>query len=516
MNPKLRRVLLLTMVAIAAGGLWLRGTTHGWSLFRGAAPGAADSAVNAAAPDILRLGSLKLEPCSVGKHAGVPTLRAYCTGLSVPEDRSMPGGRQIQLKIAVLRAAVAQANADAVVFLDGGPGGAATEDFPAIAPAFDALRKAHLVVLVDQRGTGGSNALSCAGAATVRGNTSSALTLQRTRDCLAQVLPHAAPQFYTTTDAVEDLEAVRRALGSPTFDLFGVSYGTRVAQQYARRHPNAVRAIVLDSAVPNDLALGSEHARNLEATLQELFARCRAERACVERYVNPNQTLRRVQAHLKAKPETLELRDPYSFELRRKTITADALAGLVRLYAYSPYTAALLPYVLKEADAGHFAPLLGQAQLAIGDVEEHLNGGMGLSVSCAEDAGQLHANPAAVDTVMGNALVAELVTACSVWPHGQRPQDFGEPLQGRVPVLVLAGEHDPVTPPRYGRAIVRTLPRGRLIEIVGQGHAVLGVGCVPRLMNDFIRTLDAKGLDTHCLDVLAQTPVFVDANGPGP
>ena len=516
MTPKLRRVLLILLLVAAAG----------WSLLQHRLrPGAAlAAAVTAAPPDVLALGSLKLDPCVIGKSGGgAPTLRGYCTAFVVPEDRARPQGRRIRLRIAVMRAAAAAADPDPVVFLDGGPGGAASEDYPAIAQALEPLRRRHALLLIDQRGTGGSNALDCGddaptgnGAGTTDAAALRERALQQVRDCVARLAPHAATPFYTTSDAVADLEDVRQALGGPRLDLIGVSYGTRVAQQYARRYPQGVRSIVLDSAVPNDLALGSEHARNLEDAVRALFARCRAERPCAERFGDPYQTLRRVRARLQAAPQTMELRDPYTFAVRQKTITADALAGLVRLYAYSPYTAALLPYVLQEADAGRYAALLGQAQLVVGDVEEHLNGGMALSVACAEDADRLAPNPLDEQTVLGNSLVERLLSVCPLWPHAARPADFGAPLAGPVPVLILAGEHDPVTPPRYGRAILRTLPRGRLLQVAGQGHGLLGVGCMPRLVSDFVRTLDAPGLDARCLDLLGQTPSFYDANGAGP
>jgi pimeloyl-ACP methyl ester carboxylesterase len=197
-------------------------------------------------------------------------------------------------------------------------------------------------------------------------------------------------------------------------------------------------------------------------------------------------------------------------------MTADVLAQLVRVYTYSPYTAALLPYVLQQADQGEYAPLLAQAQVVVGDVTEALSGGVALSVSCAEDVDRLHVDAAAADTILGNSLVGALLTACPLWPHLARPKDFGEPLRGSLPALVLAGEHDPVTPARYGEIIVRTLPRARLLRLVGQGHGLLAVGCVPRLVEEFVRTLDARSLDTHCLDGLTQTPPFVDANGADP
>ena len=504
MNPRLRRIVLLLLLVVAIA----------WSVSQHSGGKSGPTlAVSAVAPDLLHMGALTLEPCEIGKRGtGVPTLRAYCTGMDVAENHGAAAGRRIRLRIAVVRAAAARAAADLVVFLDGGPGGAASEDYPSIAAAFEPLRKQRAVLLVDQRGTGGSNALDCGAV----DSASVARGVNGLRSCVVRLAPRAAPQFYATSDAVEDLEAVRRALGSPQLDLIGVSYGTRMAQQYARRHPAAVRAIVLDSSVPNALALGSEHARNLEAVLRELFARCRAESVCARRYGDPYQTLLRLQARLRAHPQQLTLRDPYSFRVEHKTIDAGALAQLVRLYAYSPLTAALLPYVLQEADTGHYEPLLGQAQVVVGDVADSLTGGMALSVICAEDAERLRSDPTDLGTVMGNGLTEWLLAACAVWPHGARPADFGAPLAGALPVLVLAGEHDPVTPARYGRQIARTLPGARVLELKGQGHGLLSVGCMPQLLEEFLRTLDAQHLDTRCLEVLAQAPFFVDANGSNP
>ena len=141
---------------------------------------------------------------------------------------------------------------------------------------------------------------------------------------------------------------------------------------------------------------------------------------------------------------------------------------------------------------------------------------MALSVICTEDADRLRPNPADEDTVLGNSLPKSLLAACAIWPHGIRPSGSTEPLRSEVPALVLAGERDPVTPARYGRQIAAALPRARLLQLAGQGHGLLVVGCVPHLLAEFIRTLDARGLDAHCLDILASAPPFLDANGAGP
>jgi pimeloyl-ACP methyl ester carboxylesterase len=496
------RILIL---ALALGAL-------AWSLF-GSRTTASVGPLSSAAPDVLQVGRVRFEPCDIGRtNAGVPTLRAYCAAVPVPENYANPGGRVLQLKVAVLRSDAATPAADLVTFLDGGPGGAATEDFPALAGAFAPLRKRHAVLLIDQRGTGGSGPLECGKADT----TETQPDLVRLRECVQRLSIHADLSHYATTDAVEDLETVRRALGSPLLDLIGLSYGTRLAQQYALRHGDGVRTLVLDGPVPNSLVLGSEHAANLERVLRDLFDRCRATRSCADRYGDPYQTLRRVQARLRATPQKVSVRDPYTFGIREETITAGSLAGLVRLYAYNPYTAALLPFVLQQADEGDYAPLMGQSELVVGDVSDSLAGGMALSVICAEDADRLQVQPADADSVLGNALVQSLLAACPFWPHGTRPADFGAPLTGPWPVLVLAGEHDPVTPPRYGQAIVRTLPNGRMLVVRGQGHGVLNVGCVPRLLDAYLRSADVRSLDAHCLDSLGETPPFVDANGAGP
>ncbi len=498
----LRALALLALVLAALAGSLIARRSMGHPI-----------ALSAVAPDVLRLGHLTLEPCTIGRaNAGIATARAYCAAVPVPENRRAANGRALRLKVAVVPSESAQPDADLIVFLDGGPGGAATEDYPALAPAFAPLRKRHAVLLIDQRGTGGSNPLDCG----KDESTDAAPNLEQLRACLQELAPHAAPEFYTTSAAVEDLEAVRRTLGSPPLDLLAVSYGTRVAQQYARQYGTAVRAMVLDGAVPNTLALGSEHAANLEAVLRDLSARCRTSAACAERYGDPYQTLRRVHTRLRTEPQRVSLRDPYTFRVQQKQMTADALAQLVRIYVYSPYTAALLPYVLQQADRGEYALLMAQAQVVVGDVAESLSGGVALSVSCAEDADRLRVDASAADTILGNSLVSALLSACPLWPHGARPKDFSEPLRGSLPVLVLAGEHDPVTPARYGEAIVQTLPRARLLKLAGQGHGLLAVGCVPRLVEEFVRTLDARSLNAHCLDVLAQAPPFVDANGAGP
>ena len=229
-----------------------------------------------------------------------------------------------------------------------------------------------------------------------------AASLQQVRQCLASVRTHATPEHYTTSDAIRDLEAVRQALGAPPLDLIGVSYGTRVAQQYAARYPGAVRSVVLDSAVPNTLALGSDHARNLERVLQSLFARCNADDPCRRSFGDSYATLYRLRDELRARPQSVTLRDPFTYQPLQLEFSADDLSAIVRINAYSPISAALLPLALYQADHGNYAPLLSQKKWISDDLGSQITGGMELSVVCAEDADLLSARPEDAGTLLGN------------------------------------------------------------------------------------------------------------------
>jgi pimeloyl-ACP methyl ester carboxylesterase len=477
----------------------------------------------AARQEHLRIGNLSLSACEIG-HRGeaglgqAATAPAFCTQFDVPEDWNNPQGRHIQLRVALVKSSAAHPPTDLVTYLDGGPGGAATETYPVIASALAPLKNKRDILLIDQRGTGGSNQLKCD---QQKNEDPSAVkdiasTLPLVQQCLEHLRGYASPEFYTTTDANRDLEAVRQALGAPLLNIVGISYGTRAAQEYAAHYPNAVRSVVLDSTVPNTLVLGSEHARNLEAAMRAEFSLCSQNQRCRQNFGDTYQTLYRLRDHLRVHPEEVAVRDPNTFEPVRLTMNAADLGTIVRLYLYSPLTASLLPLMLHEADHGNYQPLLSQKRLLSDTLGAEISGGMELSVICSEDADLMSPRPEDVNTLMGNAMVDRLKEACTVWPKGRRPDDFHQPWTSSVPVLVLAGQYDPVTPPVYGEEVVKTLSNSRLLLAPGQGHSVLAAGCMPKLVGDFVEDLQPGKLNADCLKELGDTPAFVDFNGPTP
>ena len=470
------------------------------------------------------LGRLSFKSCELKQKRSGATTAAYCSPFQVAENPDDAGSRKIDLNLALIKSDAEAADADIVVFLAGGPGQAAIENWPAIAGALAPLRRHHHILLLDQRGTGGSNALTCTrkadGDAAVVEPEDPAVQLDRlrrsTRDCLAEVRQHADPAQYTTTVATHDLEAVRQALGAPQFDLVGVSYGTRMAQQYLMRHPDGVRSVVLDSVAPNQLIFGEEFADNLETALKAQFALCTGTPSCAKVFADPYASLIKLRDALRARPQSYDFRDPITFAPTHRRLDDYALAGLVRLFAYTPETAALLPLSISEGLKGNYTPLAGQSELLNGDLSELRDNGMQTSVICAEDADGLAPRPQDKDTVLGTMLIDVIKAQCEIWPHGTRPPDFHEPLKSDKPVLILEGELDPVTPPKYGEQVLKGLTNARLLVARGQGHNVIGRGCIPKIVENFVDRLAPKDLDVACADALGPLPPFVDFNGSSP
>lgn len=484
-------------------------------------PASTVTTVVPAKPAIWTLGTVTLTACELGQPNSGLSTAAWCAAFPVPENRADPHSRIIHLKLAVLRSGAQIPSQDMLAFLAGGPGQAATDGASTVAAALEPLRAHRNVLLLDQRGTGGSNALACVDAdpATAQDDSSS-FDANKLRNaaaaCLKQIGNRADPRYYTTTIAAQDLEEVRQALGAPPLDLVGVSYGTRMAQQYLMRYPDAVRSVVLDSTVPNSLALGESFAQNLDEALKAQFARCTAEPACKQRFGDPDQTLYQLRDALRANPHQVSFRDPETYQTVKRVLNESSLASVVRLFAYTSPTAALLPLSIDAAAHGDVGPLLGQSKILSGDLADLMGSGMQYSVICSEDADLLVPHPQDEDTILGTQMIDALKAVCSVWPKGARPADFHQPLKTDKPVLLLAGQYDPVTPPRYAEEVASNLPNARVLVLRGQAHSVMAAGCTPQLIKHFVDDLQPKTIDAHCLDRLQPTPIFIDFNGATP
>lgn len=466
-------------------------------------------------------GRLAFQPCTLAAPFSNGNLEAQCTTFEVPEDRSAPQGRKIALNIAWLPATEeGAATEDPVFFLAGGPGQAATEHAVVIDAALRDVRKQRNVVLVDQRGTGKSNPLACADAegedksvADIEAMTDEAI-LAETRRCVDALSAHADLRRYTTTDAIRDLDAVRAAIGADKINLIGVSYGTRVAQQYAATYPQHTRSLVLDGVAPNTLVVGGEFARRFDEALALQSKACAESPACHARFpTDLRSRLLALKQRLSTTPVEVTYRDPATGVEKHEQLTAATVTGLTHAFSYMPATMSLLPLVMDEADQGRYGPLMSLAQFMNGQVAGQMARGMQLSVICAEDADRYRKDPADAGTVMGDDMARLFFSPCAAWPKGDRPATFNAPLVSPVPALLMSGAMDPVTPPSYGEAVLKGLANGRHLVLRGQGHNVIGQGCMPKLVGQFIESNDAKALDAKCLDAVEGVPAFTSFNG---
>lgn len=475
--------------------------------------------------------AIALEPCQLSAPGISQRVSAECGVITVYEDRAAGTGRTIDLRIALLPAVSRTPAPDPLFFLTGGPGQAATESFVQVAGAFYVINRTRDIVLVDQRGTGGSNPLRCplpdtstaeevAGgeAATAAIESSEDFTTRWLRSCAAVL--DADPTLYTTNMAMDDLDQVRTMLGYEQINLYGVSYGTRAALTYLRHYPQRVRTLILDGVVPPDLALGLNVARNAQRALDLIFARCAAEPACAAAFPDLPTTFAQLMRDLEARPIELTLPHPVSGNLTHITLGRDDVAFAVRLHSYSPETAALLPLLIHAAQVDRsWEGLAAQTLLVSEQLSDSISVGMNLSVLCTEDAPYLTEDAAAAanaNTYYGALETARMMHNCQVWPRGPLLATAKEPVASDLPVLLLSGEVDPVTPPANGERVARELPNSLHIIAEGQGHGIAARGCIPQLMQEFIDQGSADGLNTSCVSDLEPTPFFLSFAGPEP
>jgi pimeloyl-ACP methyl ester carboxylesterase len=463
--------------------------------------------------------ALELEDCRISAGPAFPGIKARCGTMLRPENPADPGSPEIEIAVAVVPALDLKPEPDPFVPLAGGPGGSAIDFYAGYSGAFEGVRRHRDILLVDQRGTGLSSRMDCeVDTELIEGRLETERVLEITRDCL-DALPHD-PRFFTTSVAVTDLEAVREALGYGPLNLYGISYGSRVAQHFAKRYPGATRSIVLDGVVPPQVVLGPEIATEAQKALDTIFERCAADAACNERFPDLPAAFRTVRADLEEGPFTVDIPDPVTGEPVSVDFGSAELAGAVRLLAYNANSIAILPLLVDAAARGNYAPLAAQARMIAEQMSDALALGMHNAVMCSED--EPFYDPALFDvdaleaSYIGIVQLDAIEAMCSVWPPGPVDEDFRAPLETAIPVLLLSGDADPITPPRYAALAMVDLQRARHLTGLHQGHGQAAVGCMPRLIGDFVASADPDKLDTGCLERSFVMPFFLDFGGPAP
>jgi pimeloyl-ACP methyl ester carboxylesterase len=444
--------------------------------------------------------TVDLQPCTVRGLSG----DIRCGSVRVAENRSAPGGRHIDLRVVVARATGSNRAPDPLVLLAGGPGQAGTEMGPFATEAFSLVRETRDLVLVDARGTGASGPLRCVLMRRPEDLVGSTIyptaSVSLCRDSLSRI---ADLTRYTTADIADDLEDVRRALGSPRLNLYGTSYGTRLALVFLRRHPASVRAMVLKAVAPPTMTAPMSYAEDAERAFRLLERDCRADTACARAYPSPRADLDSVLA--RASRHALRAAMPNGSSSDSVTLSRDAIAGSLLTLLQSAGQRALVPKALHEAalgDARQLAAVVIQVRRA---VDAAISSGMHLSVSCVDDGTRLDTTAARRDdgrTFLGSSRVRMLADACREWSVSRTDASAGTAVRSTAPVLLVSGELDPNTPPRHADEALRTLPNGRHVVLAGVAHGWSNVErCGATFVADFIARASTAGLDVACAAV---------------
>lgn len=464
-----------------------------------------------------------LTACPGFEETGKPPVvyGAQCGELRVRENPDDAQSPEISIAILRLPAISPVPKADPLFLIQGGPGGSSIEMANQLHGFFADVRKNRDLVFVDQRGTGKSNALHCEKISPVDANLPDAVLLDKQqgimRDCVEKyknVLP-----YYTTWHAVQDLDAVRAALGYQQINLWGVSYGTRVALEYSRRFGAHTRSLVLDGIAPVAIALGKYSTRDMLAALTAVNEECLAQQECAAHYGSPLEKAEVIYARLRdaeaaGEPVSVVYQHPRHQQPATQRLTPRAFSMLMFMALYSRDTTVLLPEMISRAEQGDYGLLAALLALTAEQAQTmNIAEGMHFSVVCNEDWPLI--SPSERNTIppfFGFNPVEDKGMVCDIWPAAKLPEDYWQPIHSEVPALLLSGKYDPVTPSTWADYVASSLPNSTSLLVQGGNHGVSTEGCMPQIVAQFIERTSMTNVNSSCAEKIKPLPLVLGAN----
>lgn len=452
-------------------------------------------------------------------------LNVDCGYLTVPAARdadgnAIPESGTMRLAVAVFHSSNPNPQPDPIVYLEGGPGGHALQPVPL---TFESRFGDFLVdrdfIMFDQRGTGYSEpALGCPAYTDWSLN-----RLTDTRPLEAQ-LPESQAQIiachdtlaaqgidfteYNSRESAQDLDDLREALGYDQWNLYGISYGTRLALTAMRDTPEHIRSVILDSAYPLEIDLYAETAAGAQRALNAFFEACAADEACAAAYPNLEQMFYDVVDRLNTTPSEVQtLTNPLSGESYDAVYTGDAVIATVFTSLYSEQLISLMPQMLTMLSEGDFAT----ANLINGSLlsnEGFMSLGQQLAVQCNEEialaTGGATLTNIEVDPRVQRyfdyvpTLGQSISNLCDAWQAGTANEVENQPVTSDIPTLVMSGSLDPITPPIFGQTVAANLANSTWVEFPGVGHGASLSGDCPKSVALAFLDNPASELDTSC------------------
>lgn len=416
--------------------------------------------------------------------------------LSVWENREAKKGRKISLHIVVLPAKSKNPKPDPVFFLHGGPGAAATTMASAFSRSW--MRQDRDIVLVDQRGTGKSNPLHVpvpGGPENLQGYLDPLFQVEPFRKALPLLQKRADLRLYTTPIAMDDLDEVRAALGYDRINLIGGSYGTRAALVYMRRHEKHVRTATLMGVAPPSFRNPLYHAKAAQQGLEKIFQEVAKDPKAAKAFPRLPQTFQKVLKQLDQKPVTLTLTDQRG-KMHRVSMDRDAFSSALHAMMYTEKTNRRIPLLISQCANGNWRPFVIQAILTNRGLRGIVALGMTISVVGSEDIPRIteaDLRQETKGTFRDDGRARQQIAVSKIWPTGKVPKNYGDPVQAKVPALLISGTHDPITPPKWGAKAAKHLPNSLHI-IVPATHGSFGPE-VEAIKKQFLNQGTVKGLD---------------------
>ncbi len=454
--------------------------------------------------------AIEFTECRIGAEKSPNKIKAECGSLQVAENRETPS-RMIDLNIAIIRTKSTKKQSDPVIMLAGGPGQSAVESYPNASYAFRKILKDRDVVLVDQRGTGGSNSIKC------DFDEETQLALMEDHSLIPQELEKCAkaldadPRYYTTTESIKDLEEVRKALLIEKWNLIGISYGTRKALTYMKMFPDAIRSVILDGVMPQQEAMPQSHEENLINALRLQFEQCKKQPACHDAFGDVEQQMWKLMADIEENQPKIRLQNFSTGEYQEVTLNKQILAIAIRMFSYTANTMKILPLMIAKANNGQLETITSQSNMIASMLSENMSN-VELSILCAEDL-PFYGDYTVNEGNFFGDIIGDMKASCSAWPHATVDDSFKDPVVSDLPVLLLSGELDPVTPPHFAELAMKTLSNSQHLIAKGQGHNVFPVGCMPTIISDFFKQPESE-LDIECMKNFNYTPFFINMMGP--
>lgn len=454
---------------------------------------------------------IALSDCVLSSPGVETQVDAECGTLTVLEDPSNPDGRKISLNIAVVPAIKRSPEPDPLFILAGGPGQAATEVFPSLYNTLFRIHEQRDIVLVDQRGTGKSNPLRCIDQEDETLEEEQVVSLLK--ECPEKL--DADLRFYTSDIAMQDLDRVRAALGYNSINLYGVSYGTRAALVYLKMFPEHVRSVVLDAVVDPEFVLYQDAGLDGQRALELFFARCEADAACHSTFPDLKSEFDAILQRVEASPRDITITHPIAGKPFELTLTRTTFASIIFNTLYVPDLVAMLPLAIHQAYAAEdYAPLITQTYL----VNSGIYDGMFYAVACTEDAPliSLEELDQQSDESLFTGNAKTFLEVCAVWPQSEPPQVVHDPVSSDVPVLILSGGTDPITPPHHAEQLAGSLDNELHLIFDGMGHGNSSNQCAAKILDRFVESASINDLETDCVKTIEPPPFFVDFSGPQP